>query len=845
MHFTCSGAFPDFARTRSLPTALCRCQRDCLNRNYNGEGRGLSLSRTERIRKIIAETSPIPQENSSRKRMTHLMDLIAKDVKRSISKQLLSDCDIWTDNYTTVEEILTQCIAFGERWLKSCKQLTQIFWPNYSSNMWKEEMYEPPDLVKLVDRLREILNIQTLLRQLMRLLTPQEQEELKTNDMFKDFKNLNIFEFGQYATNLWLKTYFEETLLAERQYLLNSLYDYVRHLQSQSSSENTLYTRYDTPQVVADVIIAKQLEAKDNEVLQTSQKLLEDLKGFESLQQMVTELLKDLKQQNAEVFDSWTSEISSLIKEGVLSLKESDPVVQFSKNNKLMRVNYSDLLVTLISEVRQFKALGYHIPSHIDQTSEHAKEFMKLARVLEQVIGKYLWKVSMFGLQIANFHNTIDSRMIKSQRPMMLANTLELSRLVQEEKVVSWEDTKSVEKYVDTLKNAVEKLSKENNLLVSYYYQIMDKIKSLEDVHLIKDYSKWKDVTKHMRNIMSHLEEKYFKNMQTWKVDVDINLCTVLEKKYLRSLDTLHLYLPEIYTNIIYRKSELQFSLDQTVLMEKYQHHLKKFLDIPKSFRGVSENSDHNMFADIVGRSQKDLEKVNKHTEDLFKQLGNHWDLHFRASKTFEQEIAKLPSTEERVGCFLIGLSRLRSDLESHNRNYWDQLVLSLKESIAQDVVKLQNYVDPSTAILTKQPVTLEEVGESGAAHANILKQRSQVEILESGHENRLIQSTVRSLLENHQHIIAKQMATIKTTLNIESENLDKEIKRFSAKWEQIKPKPHTGQIADRNIDELHKQLTGIKEKKEQWHELMLKKEKLFADYDKFDIEKPELMLKL
>ena len=59
---------------------------------------------------------------------------------------------------------------------------------------------------------------------------------------------------------------------------------------------------------------------------------------------------------------------------------------------------------------------------------------------------------------------------------MMLASALDLSRLVQEEKVVSWEDTKSVEKYVDTLKSAVEKLSKENNLLASYYYQIMDKV---------------------------------------------------------------------------------------------------------------------------------------------------------------------------------------------------------------------------------------------------------------------------------------------------------------------------------------------------------------------------------
>lgn len=172
------------------------------------------------------------------------------------------------------------------------------------------------------------------------------------------------------------------------------------------------------------------------------------------------------------------------------------------------------------------------------------------------------------------------------------------------------------------------------------------------------------------------------------------------------------------------------------------------------------------------------MNNVSKHTEKLFEQLQavmkhwqswlqlealdtsklttwQHWDLHFRASKTFGQEIAKLPrylnypisqfmvnllihmflirkwfcSTEERVGCFLIGLSRLRSDLESHNRSYWDQLVFSLKDSIAQDIVKLQNYVDPSTAALTRQPVTMEEVGESGITHGNILKEAPEVDI--------------------------------------------------------------------------------------------------------------------
>lgn len=79
-------------------------------------------------------------------------------------------------------------------------------------------------------------------------------------------------------------------------------------------------------------------------------------------------------------------------------------------------------------------------------------------------------------------------------------------------------------------------------------------------------------------------------------------------------------------------------------------------------------------------------------------------------------------STEEKVGCFIIGLSRLRSDLESHNRSYWDQLVLSLKDSIAEDVVKLQLFIDSSTATLTKHPASMEQLGEHDMFYADISK---------------------------------------------------------------------------------------------------------------------------
>lgn len=66
--------------------------------------------------------------------------------------------------------------------------------------------------------------------------------------------------------------------------------------------------------------------------------------------------------------------------------------------------------------------------------------------------------------------------MIPSQKPMMLANALALSKLVQEQKVVAWSEQKTVAKYVENLKIAVEKLFQDNNMLSSFHQQILKKV---------------------------------------------------------------------------------------------------------------------------------------------------------------------------------------------------------------------------------------------------------------------------------------------------------------------------------------------------------------------------------
>lgn len=122
----------------------------------------------------------------------------------------------------------------------------------------------------------------------------------------------------------------------------------------------------------------------------------------------------------------------------------------------------------------------------------------------------------------------------------------------------------------------------------------------MENVDLIRQYQKWKDSAKSIRDLVSQVQIKGFKSLQSWKVDLDRQLAKVLEMQYLKSLHTVHLYLPEIFADLIYRESHLQYSPDENTLREKYAGQMKRFLEIPKSFRGISEN--HEIFGEIIDR---------------------------------------------------------------------------------------------------------------------------------------------------------------------------------------------------------------------------------------------------
>lgn len=101
--------------------------------------------------------------------------------------------------------------------------------------------------------------------------------------------------------------------------MLSLLNDYTKQLSNQLLEENqALSTKYDTPQIVNEITAIRQLESKVVDVQKIVEKLLDDLQGSEELKNTIVELLKSVKQQHTELFESWTSEITAKIKDNSL-----------------------------------------------------------------------------------------------------------------------------------------------------------------------------------------------------------------------------------------------------------------------------------------------------------------------------------------------------------------------------------------------------------------------------------------------------------------------------------------------------------------------------------------------
>ncbi|ROT63098.1 hypothetical protein C7M84_019029 [Penaeus vannamei] len=659
--------------------------------------------------------------------------------------------------------------------------------------------------------------------QLTRLLSISEQEELKTADSFKPFAGLKPVQYNPYTEPLWQA--------AVRQF------------------ENSLKP--------AEQRIAGK----------TADALLNDLNGYDDLKRNIGEFCEELDDYHNDQFDSWSREMLQRIESEELSLATDSPVLSFS-SSRLLRVNYNPRLVGLVREVSQLSILGHKIHPDIIKTAKLAQKFMKQAKSLEE---------------IANFHNTIGDQMIPSQRAMMLEAALALSGLVQEQNNITWSNTAELDSYIGRLKAATQRLARENKQLAQCHLMVKERVLQLMNTDLLRHQPKWKELLKEMRSIMHQLDEKGFSDQKSWCSHWDRQLYKALEHQYQLGIEALNQHLPEFKVELTYRQQRLQFRPPMEEIRMKYYGQLKRFLAIPHHFKGVSEVNDHPVFPIIVDRNAHRFTQLFQRAEELFERLekvkerfvdlcalgscdieqlvGKHcqiaedWDRNFRASKAKGQEIGKLPSTEEKIDCFSISFQPLRVELEIMNRRYWDILVQSLHNAIIEDINAIEKFTASAIEVLKKQPQTVEEIAEASNKHAQYMAETEEMveRFNEAESKNKTLASwtkervdqvsrvtmqwdNYKTLMDNHEQIVSKQIEAIKANLQSQTNNFNNEVEDFGLRWKQLQPKEDQ---LEGDSERIQAAITLVREKRFEWDQLMETRDSIRKDYEHFGMGEP------
>ena len=596
--------------------------------------------------------------------------------------------------------------------------------------------------------------------------------------------------------------------------------------------------------------------------------LLSDLGSWPNLKKESTEFMEEMSEFQRELYDGWTRENLQDIESRNLSLKTSSQVVYFEAG-KDMKVSYNPRLVGLTREVRMLTLLGFAIPSKIQQVTDLAKKFSSQAKALDQ---------------IACFHNTIGDRMIYSQRPMMLEAAVGLAQLVKEQTDMTWDNTDQVQRYIDKLRQHVDKLARQNNKLATFHKAVKEKVISLMNIDLLRQQLKWKETLKEIRQIMTEVEQKGFTNLKTWRNHWDRQLYKALEHQYQVGLEALNEHLPEIEVELVYRNQCLQFNPPIEDIRMKYFSQLKRFLAIPKHFKGVSESAEGLIFPTIIDRNAHRFSHLFKKAEILFSRLDGvkdkfidwvalggidiedyiektctnpeDWESNFRASKARGQEIGRLPSGKEKIDCISVSFAPVRTEVEFLNRKYWDALEATLHRSIVKDIEGIEKFATSAMETLRRQPQTVEGIGEANQKHNEFDEQTPKM--LETFHKadskNKVLAVWTKehveqvgkvtttwdnymSLMDNHEMIISKQVEAIKANLNTQVSNLNSEIEKFKMRWDQLKPKEET---IEGDHGKIVQGIAVIKEKRQEWTVLMETKSKIVADSSHFGIKEPE-----
>jgi len=649
---------------------------------------------------------------------------------------------------------------------------------------------------------------------------------------------------------------------------------------------------------LARLIWSHQLQRRITNLRALSNQVLQGIAGSDRFDSMAAQLGHRMKEWSSEMYESWKEDTIRLVSDesNPLALQTSGRLMDLDlQGSGQLRIHFNERLVTLIREVRQLREFGYAIPESISKVVSTAEKYYKYGLKLKQV---------------ATFYNTIHERILPSQMAMLLHEATEFERTIKEQRGTAWKDTEECERFMSKLMAASDALTQRNTKLKALHNQLVQGVAQLLQPNSTMDLLRGREAfLDHIASLRSLIDKEARRGLSQrdaialWRNHWNAQLFKVLSWQYrwmiemlqgdgsqvsgnaggvgslihtatnvgaanglgngLSSLSAAAASIPSLLDiplelrlststkasvngGSTQSSARLVFRPPLEEVRSSYYRNLKRFLDLPKLFLGVSENTsggsgvmaampgNGTIFSAIPERHGVALYALFKHGEMLFTNLKNltrrfaswialasihdleqhcldslqtvmDWEVNFRALKARKKEFEKLPDSI-RVGCFVVSLAGFKASVEDLMHKFHESLLLSLKKSTTEGLKRVTEFLDKALDVLNKPPQSVNELAAARMAFTELQQEQPTMQQLMDGmgEKDALLRQMAHLALDlssvaprwslflgaasSFDQTLEAQKATLREGLSSQAQQTQLSIDKFGSRWSKTKP---------------------------------------------------------
>ena len=412
------------------------------------------------------------------------------------------------------------------------------------------------------------------------------------------------------------------------------------------------------------------------------------------------------------------------------------------RNSGELLVHYAPQLVALLRDCRLVSELGYKVDSAIDKAVRVADKYYRYGLKLRQ---------------IANVYNGMSEQILPSQLGLLVMEAQAFEAVVKDGsakgKGWDWQRLDECDKYVERLEAAAEELMNRNRKLRAVHFGLVSLGLQLIaiDGALYKNRDALMELVGRMRLAFAK-EEKHntAAAMAKWRTHWDHQLYKSLTLHYRALLYSFTEQSLDIPVEIVFQRRRLTFRPPLEEIRSNYYRHVKRLLDLPKSFTGFNDAAAA-LYASIPERNADGLAFIFSQCERLFAELSAllesyqqwgalgsvelddyiegrllsvaDWELNFKALKARRKDSERIPDSV-RVGCFTVSLTAFRAWLDDLMHRFSDALLLSLRKSTQSSQQAVDAFLKDAMLRLSQLPSTMADMETAKRGHEDLLANR-------------------------------------------------------------------------------------------------------------------------